>query len=275
MIFINNSADYSACGLGKAPIVAEETRQLLSGFTGITDKKALAFQDFLEAIGGTDGTIWNSIDRLYIPMFANGILKDAFFEIKEGLISYTDNSAINDENVGNYYRMTEKGITIIPSNVVLPYGYKQDGNLITKKQNNILVFAISEPCSIGSKNLWFGGEVGTNSTASHLKVNTNAGVLQISNNGINDIIALESRNATEAYAYGKVQSSSVKTVTNTTIDEPTNRNMIIGTGTYYPTYSWPVSLKMFGFGNGLSNADASILANAISTFNENIDNTTE
>lgn len=272
MIIINHSADYSGLGIGKAPVVNEETRELLSGFTGIDYTKGMAFQRFLEAIGGTEGAIWNGIDRLYIPMFANGILKDAFFELKNGEILYPNNTTITDANVGDYYELTTKGVKIVAAQTVYtPYAFQDlQGQGITKKSNNSLLFAISEYPSVGGKQVWnFGGssETGTNSTAALLKLQYQGISSSLTNTSESDAILLVNRGTSSGYGYGKSGSNVVEPTVSTTVDSPIDNVIMFGSGKIFTTYKWPAGLKMFGFGDALADADAKTLAYAIEAFN--------
>lgn len=75
VVTINNGnltfANYS----GNRPI-----GEVLAGVYGNFNNNA--FSAFLTAIGGTEGTIWSKIQRLYMPLFSNGSDNSLFFDVK-------------------------------------------------------------------------------------------------------------------------------------------------------------------------------------------------
>lgn len=259
MIFINNSADYSGLGIGKAPIITEKTKELLVGFPSVTKDEMVAFQNFMTAIGDTDGTIWGELDRIYFPVLAHGVLKDSFFELKSGNIVYP-NTSVNDSNVANTWEVTTNGVKILSSQTN-PAGAVTS---IEKGYDDAMLFALSEPLSAGSKYLLNFGDVGTNSAGSIMKI-TSSGAFYFNNTLAKDILALINFKQTTAYSFGSVDDISEKV--NESYSPATGTRVVaIGCAQVF-SQKWTSGIKVYGFGDGLSVENARILGNAIVTFN--------
>lgn len=260
MIFINNSADYSGLGIGKAPIITEKTKELLAGFPNVTKDEMQAFQDFMYNIGDTDGAIWNALDRIYFPIFAHGVLKDAFFELKSGNVVYP-NTSVNDGNVANNWELTTGGVKVLSVITSLTEAVTN----IEKSNDDAILFALSEPQSAGGKFLMNYGEVGTSSAGNVMKVVGGGNVNQIQNTLAKDIVALLNFKDTTSYSFGSADVVSEKTNASYSPTIET-KAVAIGLNTVYTT-NWPSGMKLYGIGDGLSVENARILGNAIVTFN--------
>lgn len=271
MILINNLADYSDCGIGKAPIITNETKELLKGYSELHTEKAFAFQDFMFSIGGTDGAIWTALDKLYLPMFGAD-LKEAFFDVKNGVTAYSGgNGVITDENIGTYWIKTSKGVRIGNTEVAGDlYYYYSNGARIAKADNNMVYFAVSEPMAEQSKEVMIGGEIGT-SSSSKLKLNLFGGsISNVDNPNINtpnstDLFFFSNRDVNNGYLRCMNKEREIETE----MQEPTATLSPLFGGGGYPWAStiWPVGLKIMGFGNGLSLANAKAFVAAINAFN--------
>lgn len=270
MVIINRSADYSSCGIGKAPIVTDETKQLLAGFTGLTYDEEMAFQHFIEDIGGVNGTIWSALSHLFIPVFANASLKEAFFDVKGGSTHYP-NSVITDENVSSYYDLTDKGVVIKSgASNYANYVFK-DANeqVIMQPLSNFLRFVISEPTQSGAKLVWDGGECGTQSSGTFFKMNIRGFGLSGATSATKDAIFFLNSQQSAAYAYLECETATDGAVT-TEASETELFTLFGSQANLFSYYRWPVGLKMFGFGDAVNTDNARILATAISRFKSSL-----
>lgn len=94
MIITIKNADYSACGLGRLP---QDYTSLIS-YIGASDTFKTAFQDFMDEIGGNDGSVWRKIKYLIIPCLSAdkseaATIDKAFFDVKNQEVHYFGNSS--------------------------------------------------------------------------------------------------------------------------------------------------------------------------------------
>lgn len=67
MIYINKSADYSGCGIGKVIVISQEVEQIAAFYNNMTETDKANLQVFFDSLG----TIKNKLTHLFLPLFSS------------------------------------------------------------------------------------------------------------------------------------------------------------------------------------------------------------
>lgn len=269
MIIINEGADYSACGLGKFFPLTNEIKNLL--YTGygnrVTKAQMFAFQQFAGAIGWGESDLYAKIKLLTIPMF-NGGQKDTgvFFNLKTGTKALVGQSSgvmnVRDDNFTDYWDNKAEGARPIYRNVNNEMCRFFEFTPAPKDFSIICAYYTTTTGGIQNSN---GVPIALEASKIIYRKYDGSTVLSLDNVANDGILVASSVNDGHDVVYTK-----------NTEKAQTDGTTLSSSGTLYPNYgmwsnyrpssvgeSYNVLMKVYGYAEGLTTSEASILRDAL------------
>lgn len=86
-VLVIKGADFSNNAVSQVLVLTDEVRALFAGHN-VGEKGMLAFQRFINTIGGLNGSLWGRIGKMYVPMLfeSDSIASNTFFDVKNNEI---------------------------------------------------------------------------------------------------------------------------------------------------------------------------------------------
>lgn len=274
MNIVVNGADYSGSGLGKVPFVTPEVETILSIYPGLSQSKKLAFQLFIDTIGGLTGALWaTKIKYLFLPVLASNLL-EAMKDVKGNATPFAN---LPDADKPTYYsfasgRLTQLDVALgSKSNLLVmtaPWyaasifgSVKRDAS--TAIQNNLANYAYGNILKTGNTNHFQAQKydnVSENQTANIFGSSTKAA----HSYAVSGLTGIDSTNQNVIYVDGNSQLFNLKPLANLAGTPSLGR---LG---FAPNSSSPgVTLRdvyMQGYGSGFTREETQLVEGAISAF---------